>query len=71
MGRNTARGHAKLDRRHEAEGEDMASTPPEMQQSRRTVLTPDGARTLMGELDDSKPPVVGARLRSLLRGLRP
>lgn len=70
MGRNTAR-HAKLDRRHEAEGQDLTSTPPEMRQSTSTVLTPDGARRLMAELDDSKPPVVGSRLRSLLRGLRP
>lgn len=63
---------SNVDRRGEAEGaDDLASTPPAMWLSRTTVLTPAGARTLVLELDDSKPPVVGERLRALVRGLRP
>lgn len=69
MGRNTART-VKLDRRDEVEGEDLASVPPEMRLSRDTVLTAAGARTLMAELDESKRPSVGERLRALVRGLR-
>lgn len=38
--------------------------------SRHIVLTAEGSRTLMDELDDSKPAVVSEKLRALLRGLR-
>lgn len=69
MGRITART-AKLDSRDEAEGEDLASVPAEMRLTRDTVLTDAGARTLMAELDESKRPTVGERLRALVRGLR-